>query len=119
MTREALVSSKEYQMVKWQMSIYQMIKGYQEKQGLNQSELAEYLGVTKGYISQILNGNFDHKISKVIELSLALGMIPHLSFEPSPEDSTTENVLPDNGAEKPLRKRLRTKNHRSEREAFI
>jgi transcriptional regulator with XRE-family HTH domain len=119
MTREALVNSKEYQMVKWQMTIYQMIKAYQEKHGLNQSELAAHLGVTKGYISQILNGNFDHKISKVIELSLALGMVPNLGFEPSLEDRAPENALPVNGTEKSLRKTLRIKKNLSEREAFM
>ena len=32
-------------------------------------------------MSQILNGDFDHKISKLIELSLAIEKVPFLKFE--------------------------------------
>ena len=37
---------------------------------MTQSEFAERLGVSKGYISQILNGDFDHKLSKLTQLLL-------------------------------------------------
>lgn len=36
--------------------------------------------VSKGYIPQIFNGDFDHKLSKLIELSLASGKAPILHF---------------------------------------
>ena len=39
---------------------------------LNRSQLAKKLGVTKGYITQVLNGDFDHRISKLVDLSLAI-----------------------------------------------
>ena len=43
--------------------------------GRNKSQLAEYLGVSKGYVSQLLNGDYDHRMSKFFELALAFGMV--------------------------------------------
>ena len=40
----------------------------------HKSRLAEYLGVSKGYVSQLLNGDYDYRMSKFIELALAFGM---------------------------------------------
>ena len=41
----------------------------------HKSRLAEYLGVSKGYLSQLLNGDYDHCMSKFFELALAFGMV--------------------------------------------
>lgn len=41
----------------------------------HKSQLAEYLGVSKGYLSQLLNGDYDHRMSKFFELALAFGMV--------------------------------------------
>ena len=41
----------------------------------HKSQLAEYLGVSKGYVSQLLNGDYDHCMSKFFELALAFGMV--------------------------------------------
>ena len=53
-----------------------------KENGINRTQLAEKLGVTKGYVTQVLNGDFDHKISKLVELSLAIGLVPNLTFKP-------------------------------------
>ena len=50
--------------------------------GRNKSQLAEYLGVSKGYVSQLLNGDYDHRMSKFFELALAFGMVPQIDFVP-------------------------------------
>ena len=47
---------------------------------MNKTQLAEYLGCTKGYVTLLLNGDFDHKLSKFVELSLAINKIPEISF---------------------------------------
>ena len=47
---------------------------------MNKTQLAEYLGCTKGYVTQLLNGDFDHKLSKFVELSLAINKIPEIIF---------------------------------------
>lgn len=81
MKREELISSPVYWTVEIQMELFRMLKEYMEKENLNQTELAEKLGFTKGYISQILNGNFDHRISKFVELAIAVGKVPRIVFD--------------------------------------
>lgn len=72
-----------------QLSIYDMIKSYLSSHGLTQKEFAEQLGVSKGYVSQILNGDFDHRLSKMVQLGLACGMVPDIEFVPISEASET------------------------------
>jgi transcriptional regulator with XRE-family HTH domain len=80
-SREELLKSKEYWMVQFQVSLFQEVENYLSENKISKTEFAKQLGVSKGYISQILNGNFDHKISKLIELSLAIGKAPKLLLE--------------------------------------
>lgn len=70
-----------YWIAEWQLKLFDELRKYQEKFNLNQTELGEKLGVSKGYISQILNGKFDHKISTLVHLALAIGKAPILSFQ--------------------------------------
>jgi len=81
MKREELINSKEYWTTKIQLDLFKAITQYMKKNKLNRTQLAEKLNVTKGYVSQILNGDFDHKLSKLVELSLACGVVPQLQFE--------------------------------------
>ena len=53
--------------------------------GKNRKELAEHLGVTKSYVTQLLNGDFDHRLSKFVELSLAFGYVPKIDLIPKDE----------------------------------
>ncbi|HAC16342.1 MAG TPA: XRE family transcriptional regulator [Bacteroidetes bacterium] len=79
--RKELLRSKEYWLVRFQSELYATLESYMKENGLNRSQLAEKLGVTKGYISQVLNGNYDHRLSKFIELSLAINKAPRIRFE--------------------------------------
>jgi len=81
MTREELIQSKEYWMAKLQIDLFNQVETYMKKNGLNRVQFAEKLGVSKGYVSQILNGDADHRLSKLVELSLSIGLAPTLSFE--------------------------------------
>ena len=76
MKRETLLRSREYWILQIQNDLYRTIGEYMEKKNFNRVKLAEDLKVTKGYITQILNGEFDHKLSKLVDLSLACGKIP-------------------------------------------
>jgi transcriptional regulator with XRE-family HTH domain len=80
-SRKELISSKEYWMVQLQTSLFAEVQKYLSENKLTQSDFAKQLNVSKGYISQILNGDFDHKISKLIELSLAIGKAPVIHFD--------------------------------------
>jgi transcriptional regulator with XRE-family HTH domain len=76
-----LAASREYWLTKIQNELYDNVEQYLERQGMTRTQLAEQLGVTKGYVSQLLNGDFDHKLSKLIDLSLAVGVVPNVKFQ--------------------------------------
>lgn len=80
MTREELLSSPEYWTAELQTELYRQIESYMSRHGLNKAQLAGHLGCSKSYITQLLSGDFDHKMSKFIELSLAIGKIPEITF---------------------------------------
>jgi len=80
MKRQELLSSPEYWTVKIQAQLLEEIHNKLESSGQTQSELAKELNVSRGYISQILNGDYDHRISKFVELSLAIGKVPIINF---------------------------------------
>lgn len=81
MTRAEFLSSRGHWIAKIQLDLYSELKTFMEQNNINQTQLAEQLGVTKGYVSQVLNGDFDHKISKLVDLALLMGKVPQISFE--------------------------------------
>lgn len=82
---EERIQSPYYWVGKIQLQLFRAINDYLEENDMTRKEFAEQLGVSKGYVSQILNGNFDHKLSKMIELMLAIGMVPSLEMVPVEE----------------------------------
>ena len=98
MTRDELISSREYWIAKIQLDLFNQLKTHMNANNLSQNQLAEKLGVTKGYISQVLNGDFDHRISKLVDLALAIGYVPVITYE-KPEklvdnEPTIQSVVP-------------------------
>ena len=81
MKREELLKSKEYWITKIQLDLFEVIENYLITNSITKKQLADKLGVSKSYISQILNGNFDHKISKLVELSLAFDKVPLIEYQ--------------------------------------
>jgi len=94
MKREELISSREYWLTKIQLDLFNMIEVYRKENNLNKTQLAEKMGVTKGYVTQILNGDFDHRISKVVELSIMFGKVPFLNFMDVGKYKSEELKLP-------------------------
>ncbi len=80
MRRDKLLRRKEYIMVQIQNELFDVIEKYMKKNNLTRTQLANKLNVTKGYITQVLNGDFDHKLSKLVELSLSCNTIPMVFF---------------------------------------
>ena len=70
-----------------------MIERYMKNNNLSRTELAHKLGVSKGYISQVLNGDFDHRLSKLVELSMAVGMVPQISYIPMDKVFSDSNTV--------------------------
>jgi transcriptional regulator with XRE-family HTH domain len=81
MTREQLLRSREFWINEIQNDLYGVMEKYMKEKNLNRSELAKELNVTKGYISQVLSGDFDHKISKFVDLALSCGKAPFVSLD--------------------------------------
>ena len=91
MTRNELMGSREYWIAKIQLDLFNQIEKYVAANQMSRTQLAEKLGVTKGYVSQILNGDFDHKISKLVDLALAVGKIPQITYVDLEEFVVAEN----------------------------
>ena len=80
MNREELLRNKEYVVSQIQLTLLNLIGNYQQKNNLKDFQLADELGVSKSYISQLLNVTFDHKISKLVDLALACNTMPLVHF---------------------------------------
>jgi transcriptional regulator with XRE-family HTH domain len=79
MKREELIRSKGYWIAQLQIKLFETVKDYLKQNNLTQSQFADQIGVNKSYVSQILNGDFDHKISKYVDLLIACGKVPILN----------------------------------------
>ena len=80
MTREEVLKSPEYWTAKIQIALYSCAQMFMAQSGKNRTQLAEHLGVTKGYVTQLLSGEYDHRLSKMVELALAFGYVPRVDF---------------------------------------
>jgi len=85
MQREELLKQPAYWTAKVQCELYRQVEEYMQLYNMNRKQLAEYLGCSQGYVTQLLNGDFDHKLSKFFELSLAVNKIPRITFEDADE----------------------------------
>lgn len=90
LTPKELEKHPEYWLEEIQNNIYYALKLYMDEHDLNQTELAKKFGYSKGYISQIMSGEFNHSIKKFIEISLALDLDPVIEFK---KKSIIENVV--------------------------
>ena len=91
--RKELLKSPEYWTASIQMELYRQIEAFMKEKNFNKTQLAQYLGCSKGYITQLLSGDFDHKLSKFIQLSLAIGKIPTFNFMDADEYILDETQL--------------------------
>ena len=56
-------------------------------------------------MTQLLNGDFDHRLSKLVELSLSVGLVPKVEFVPVNELFEEKNAV---APRKTVRKVTRT-----------
>ena len=73
--------NRGYLLKKLQYEIFDAIAEYMTDNKLNQTKLAAKLNVTKGYVSQIMNADFDHKLSKLVDLAISIDKVPTIKFE--------------------------------------
>lgn len=92
MKQEKYLKNKGFWLAKIQVGLFQEIEKFKRENSMNNTQLAEFLGCSKSYISQLLNGDFDHRISKLVELSLAIGRIPVVSYRDLKEYVRLEEI---------------------------
>jgi predicted XRE-type DNA-binding protein len=80
MNREELLRNREWWIANIQNDLYAQIHDYMRKNNVNQNGVAEKLHFSKSYLSQVLKGNFDHKISKLVDMALALDKAPLIRY---------------------------------------
>ena len=81
MTREEVISDPAYWTSEIQLQLFREIENFMKEKDINKSQLADLLNCSKGYVTQILNGDYNHRLNKFVELSMAIGKIPIVNFE--------------------------------------
>lgn len=82
---EELIKTPEYWTDVIQNELYRQVRAYMLSEGLNQSQLAKKLGVTRAYVSQILNGESNFTIKKLSELLVKINRVPDIKFRTAEE----------------------------------
>lgn len=76
-TREQILKNEVFWTETIQNKIYNDLASYIEEEKITQKELAKKLGLSKGRVSQILNGkNLNFRIDTLVKICLAIGKIP-------------------------------------------
>jgi len=76
MEREDILRRPAYWFEETQNELYSQVSEYMKREKINQSQLAERLKVSKGYVSQIMNGDYNFSLKKWITLCVSIGIIP-------------------------------------------
>jgi transcriptional regulator with XRE-family HTH domain len=77
---EEMLKRDGYWTTNIQLDLFREIDKYLTENKMSRKDFAKKLGVSKAYVSQVLNGEFDHKLSKLVKLSLAIEKVPRVSF---------------------------------------
>jgi len=81
MERDELLRMPSYWMAKVQNELYRQVDEYMRLKNMDRRQMAEYLGCSQREVAHLLKGESDLKLSKLIEVSLAMGKIPCVTFD--------------------------------------
>lgn len=96
--REKIISQPSYWVEQINGKLYDSIMDYMEVHKMKQKDLAKYLGISKGRMSQIINdGDINFSLEKIIQISLKIGKIPSFRFEDKEEFLEQETESEFNG----------------------
>src|SRR5689334_14353102 len=79
-SKHKLFKHPDYLLSKYQAEVYRQLQQYMDDHGFTQKEVAKHLGVSGSYVNQVLKGNFNFTLKKLIELSLMMGKVPTFEF---------------------------------------
>jgi len=88
---DELLNRPEYWFETIQNEVFRKVTDYLKDNNMTQNQFAEQLGVSKGYVSQVMKGEFNYTLKKLIELSLAVGKAPVIVFKPLTDIIQSEN----------------------------
>lgn len=80
MNRNSMLRRKSYWLKKMQVELYNEMLDFVKANELSQKDIAERLGVSKGYVSKLFNGKIDHKLSKVVDLAFLMDKVPIINY---------------------------------------
>jgi len=84
--REKIISQPSYWVEQINGELYDSIMSYMEVHNMKRKDLAKYLGISKGRMSQIINdGDINFSLEKIIQIALKIGKIPSFKFEDKKE----------------------------------
>ena len=91
-TRQDILANSAYWEQKIQLDLYNCACKFMEANNMNRTMLATHLGVSKSFVSQLLSGNYNYSLSKLIEISLKLGFQPDFTFKPFRVENSKSRV---------------------------
>ncbi len=81
-SREQLIRNETFWTETIQNKIYNDLASYIKNENISQKEIAKRLGVSKGRVSQILNGKYlNFRIDTLVKICLSIGKVPKFNFE--------------------------------------
>jgi len=80
LNRDELLKHPNYLLTTYNLEIYKQLVTYMEENKLKKKDVANDLGFSRPYVSQILAGKFNFTLKKLIELGLYVGKVPYLEF---------------------------------------
>jgi hypothetical protein len=80
MTRKELVLCREYVLAEMQVKLHNLFEGYLDGIGLKRRDLAGNLNITDRQVNEIMDLDYDQKMSKMIELALSIKKVPIVFF---------------------------------------
>lgn len=82
MTRKEIISSPTYWLTQIQLAIFRCADKFMTDKEMNRTKLAEHLGVTKGHVTQMLAGDYNYSLSKLVETTMKMGYAVEIKFTP-------------------------------------
>lgn len=75
--RKKILNQPSYWIEGINSSLYNAILDYMELNDLNRTKMADYLGISKGRVSQILNdGDINFSIEKIVQIAIKVNKFP-------------------------------------------
>ncbi|MGV8090353.1 MAG: helix-turn-helix domain-containing protein [Mangrovibacterium sp.] len=80
--RERILNQPSYWVEKINGHLYDAIVSFMEKHNMKQKDLAIYLDISPGRVSQILNnGDINFSLDKIIQIAIKIDKFPVFEFE--------------------------------------